>query len=213
MSASVIPPRVSDLLSVPARQEVEALITKRKSSRFHISVRSSLDEFLEAKLDGIKSDIEIFEAMKKHLSEALKEGRIPRSEYEEALQEVDEVCEPKEKEMILAEKQKNAIEQDRKEASQQSKLLDAYMSYLGDTVMDASAGREWGFNARQHFRDRCLKFHQAQDKENELVWCHLTGWPPNLYVKAAHIVPKGTGIAQLSLFFRRWSDWPDGWKK
>ena len=139
MSTPVIPKRVSSLLPVSGHQEVNALLAKREFSTSQVSLASSAEEFLEAKLEDIKSNLEVFHVMKKHLSNGLEEGRYDRSEYNEAMEDLDEECEPRKREMVFLKRQQQILSDDLEDSLHHSKLEDLYVSLVLDVVMGASA--------------------------------------------------------------------------
>lgn len=202
MQPPVIPKRLSSLLSVSGHQEVNSLLLKREFSQSQVSLTSSTDEFLEAKLEQITTDLNIYDVMKKYLSQGLEEGRINRKEYNEAVGEIDEKYDPAESEMIAIKRQRKILKEDIQQALPRSKIEELYTSLIRDLVMGASAKQKKASHSQQHFRASCFKYYEVDHPTNpEEAWCHLTGWHPKDTVTAAHIVPKSLQSDELAYFF------------
>lgn len=202
MSAPVIPKRVSSLLSAPAKDQMKALELKKEVIASQVSLDSSPDEFVAAKLDDFEASLEIKEIMKRTLTEGLTQGKITREEYNESVTELDNEFEPMEKEMVYVKRQRKTLVENMEESLNHTTVEDAYVSLMRDNVMKATFQNPPLYSAQQKkkWRDRCMKYYDAEG-ENEKAWCSITGWHHRSMLTAAHIVPKSLSSPDLAYFF------------
>ena len=87
---------------------------------------------------------------------------MQKSQYEAAIQEIDQENEPTVEEMVHLKRQKKILSEDPAEASNHSKLEDACVSFSRDKVMgDIQLKPETHDQVR--FCKECLQYYQAKD--------------------------------------------------
>lgn len=180
----LIPERHLSLLSVASQEELQSMIKKRDAaSQFMLAC--PLEEYFQAEIDFIGKGLEYGELFNKHLSQALKDGLIAESQYEEARRDVGQMNESMEKEMARAkQRQKKMLSDALAAASNPATVTDLYMSLCGESSQKPKPRDEVRLR-----KEDCLEYYRVKDDDSGQAYCHLSGWYPAKDIIAAPIVP------------------------
>jgi hypothetical protein len=204
-----IPERYSSLVPPSSLKDVE-ILTKRsvsaKTAISQISTTSSTNDFIDAKIESISTDLAINDKFRDYFEGAKKRKVITDEEYDDAMRELESEVNQKERELITLKRQKKAISDDIDEVlPQYSTIEGAYSSVLIAKIMSASSKQRKGKPFDQSaYSKAVLSFHGAvRCTDAGLVekYCHLTGWLPEKQVKCAHLVPKSLESDELAYLF------------
>jgi len=185
------------------------ILTKRsvsaKTAISQISITSSTDEFIDAKIESISADLAVNGKFRDYFEGAKKRKLFSNEEYNDAMKELESEVDEKERELIILKRQKKAISDDLDEVlPQYSTIEGAYSSVLMTKIMSASGKQRKGkpFNQSAYAKE-VLSFYGAARRIDGLGerYCHLTGWLPEKQVKCAHLVPKSLESDELAYLF------------
>ena len=207
MSGPQISERFSSLLSVPRQQGLREIQKRKASASSTLSKAVSVADFVESKVVDDSIGLEYINEMSRGLKEALQGGHLAAAHYNEAMQDIDKYRTPKESKFVLLKRQKKLIKDDLDETlPSATTIADAYANVIMNKVMAATADQKKKKSNQHKFRTAVIKYYGAaassiNEGDKDIVWCHLTGYFPKEYVKAAHIVPKSLESSELSYLF------------
>jgi hypothetical protein len=168
-----------------------------------LSTTSSVDDFINAKIESITADLEVNNKFGEIFKDAKKRKAFTDKEYSDASKDLQSEIKEKERELLTLKRQKKTISEDIDEAMPQfSTVADAYSSVLMTKIMTASSNQRRGKPFDQRiFTKAVLSFYGAVRDGGDQKYCHLTGWQGGALVKCAHIVPKSLESDELAYLF------------
>ncbi|KAL9106771.1 MAG: hypothetical protein Q9187_008520 [Circinaria calcarea] len=110
--------------------------------------------------------------------------------------------------MVVLKRQKKIVKEDLEdEKPSHSKPEDAYACVIASKGM-APFGKQKKYKSNQSwFKSNAVQYYNASkvvdadEDPQTLLYCHLSGWHPEKYVTAAHIVPKSLQSEESSYLF------------
>ncbi|KAL8661886.1 MAG: hypothetical protein Q9202_005168 [Teloschistes flavicans] len=200
--------KFEEYLSLLRKRKARELDKQRRVSRNStISRSSSISEFLVAKEEVNKLDLEFTEHILKSLSEALIQGVIPRKVYDAIKQEVTKYDLKRRQEFVVLKRQRKFVQEDLDDMRPSLQTVeDAYASVIVNKVMTATAKQKKRQFDQSAFQKAVLEYYDASRSpvsagQPREAFCLLTGWRNSKEVKAAHIVPKSLKSDELSYLF------------
>ena len=207
---ALIPSRISSKLKViPAYQLV--LKQRKASAASAISTKSSVADFIQAKLDAAEAEVEHCTKLNDIADEAVNNKTITQSDYHEAVQKIQTKRSATEREVRAIKKQRKIITEDLDDLVQGklTKAEEQYANILEKCMEQASENFKTTIK-RGQFKDRVRKHLKAVRKagkdSNETngneIWCHALGdWFAPQCVTTAHLVPASLSGPEISYAF------------
>jgi hypothetical protein len=206
-----IPQRVSSLLPAAQRKRTLEDFQKRTVSiESRLSTTSSVNEFINLKVENVEEDIRCYIELKQDIFESFRAKQITEKQHQEGLQDLqNKLTELKNEESVLK-KQRKLLEEDvTDEMPLYSDVDEAYRNILLSKVAGAS-GKQ---SRQQHKFDKSTFRRKVKDfygSSREISvgttteyesFCVLFGWLPQGSTAAAHLVPKSLNSRELQYLF------------
>jgi len=201
-----IPERFSSLVPNSHKTEMETLSKRRVSAMSQLSVASSTNDFINAKIENLEAEIAINRNYKLFFQGAKRRKTLTNDEYNDSIKDLELEVKEQENQLMVIRRQHKIISEDIDEVlPEYSTIEGAYSSVLMAKIMFASSKqrKEKKFNQSAYSKN-VLSFYGAERQGgNEAVekYCHITGWQPGKFVKCAHLVPKSLESDELAYLF------------
>jgi hypothetical protein len=203
---------ISSLL--PAAQKKRTLedLQKRSASiESRLSTTSSVNEFVNLKVENVEEDIRCCTKLKQDIFESFRAKQITEKQHQDGLQDLQNKLTESENEESVLKKQRKLLEEDiTDEMPLYSDIDKAYRNILLSKVAAASDNQ----SRPQHkfdksiFRRRVKQFYGCSreiaigGKETmDESFCVLFGWLPQGSTSAAHLVPKSLNSGEVQYLF------------
>jgi len=201
-----IPKRYSSLVPPSSLKDVEILTKRSVSAMSQISIASSTNDFIDAKIESISADLAVNGKFKDYFKDGRKRNVFTDEEYDDAMRDLESEVTQQERELISLKRQKKTISDDIDEVLPQYSTVEAaYSSVLMAKIMSASSKQRKGKRFDQSaYSKAVLSFYGAvrhTDDGSVEKYCHLTGWLAEKQVKCAHLVPKSLESDELAYLF------------
>lgn len=192
------------------KRTLEEFQQRSVSMDSRISTASSVNDFIDLKVEKVEAHIASFTSLKQELFVSFRAKEITEKQYEDGLDELQKELGQLDKEESVLKRQRKLLEEDiEDEMPLYSDLDEAYRRILITKVAAASGKqpkREHKFD-KSRFRRQVKRFYGSEreilDGEDpvEESFCVLFGWLPLGSSSAAHLVPKSLDSGELQYLF------------
>lgn len=198
------------LLSDPPQTMLASLRRLHASAAGRRKDARSVSGYVEAKTKENEAAMDYLERLKVSLQEVHQSGYILKSQFREAVREVDNDIYLAMQELVVLKRMTKIVIGDlAEEAPHRLTFDEAYSSVITSKVMNPYAEQKEHIYDRMNFEENALSYYDATksivDNESGTArrksYCHLTGWHKEKLVKAAHIVPKSLESDEIAYLF------------
>lgn len=132
-----VPTRYSALMPHTTQEGLRRSQARSNSAASGISSRSTVSEFLEAKIEEIDGELEYVTHYYSGLKDTLATQTLTKGKFEEELETLEENTRNLQKELTVIKRQRKTLEEDLAEKPNTKQIEDAYTASMMERVMAA----------------------------------------------------------------------------